>query len=67
MSKECIYKIAAIPGDGVGLEIVPAGIKVLDAVAGQFGFGLEYEEFPYGAGYYKKTGEFMPDDALARG
>ena len=64
MSKERTYKIAAIPGDGVGPEIVPAGIKVLDAVAGHFGFGLEYEEFPYGAGYYKKTGEFMPDDAL---
>jgi isocitrate/isopropylmalate dehydrogenase len=64
MSKENTYRIAAIPGDGVGPEIVPAGIKVLDAAAGQFGFGLKYEEFSYGAGYYKKTGEFMPEDAL---
>ena len=64
MSKENIYRIAVIPGDGVGPEIVPAGIKVLDAAAGRFGFGLEYEEFPYGAGYYKKCGEFMPEDAL---
>lgn len=58
------YRIAAIPGDGIGPEIVPAGIKVLDAVAEGFGFALEYEEFPYGAGHYKETGEFMPEDAL---
>ncbi|MHC4119145.1 MAG: tartrate dehydrogenase [Planctomycetota bacterium] len=64
MGNESIYRIAAIPGDGVGPEIVPAGIKVLDAAADQFGFWLQYEEFPYGAGHYKKTGEFMPDDAL---
>ena len=64
MGKESIYRIASIPGDGIGPEIVPAGIKVLDAAAGQFGFGLEYEEFPYGAGHYRETGEFMPDDAL---
>jgi len=64
MDKESIYKIAAIPGDGVGPEIVPAGIKVLDAVAERFGFKFQYEEFPYGAGYYKKCGTFMPDDAL---
>lgn len=64
MSKENTYRIAVIPGDGVGPEIVPAGIKILDAAAGRFGFGLEYEEFPYGAGYYKETGEFMPEDAL---
>jgi len=64
MSKEQTYRVAVIPGDGVGPEIVPAGIRVLDDVAEHFGFGLEYEEFPYGAGYYKKTGEFMPEDAL---
>ncbi len=57
MSKDITYKIAAIPGDGVGPEIVPAGVKVLDAAADQFGFRLEYEEFPYGAGYYKNTGQ----------
>ena len=58
------YKIAVIPGDGIGPEIVPAGIQVLDAAAEQFGFELHYEEFPYGAGYYKETGAFMPNDAL---
>jgi tartrate dehydrogenase/decarboxylase/D-malate dehydrogenase len=58
------YKIAVIPGDGIGPEIVPVGIKVLDSAAEGFGFKLQYEEFPYGAGYYKQTGTFMPDDAL---
>ncbi len=58
------YKIAVIPGDGIGPEIVPVGIKVLNAAAERFGFQLQYEEFPYGAGYYKQTGTFMPEDAL---
>jgi len=58
------YKIAIVPGDGIGPEIVPAGVNVLNAAAERFGFQLEYEEFPYGAGYYKQTGTFMPDDAL---
>ena len=58
------YKIAVIPGDGIGQEIVPTGIKVLNAAAERFGFQLQYEEFPYGAGYYKQTGSFMPEDAL---
>ncbi len=58
------YKIAVVPGDGVGNEIIPAGIEVLDKAAEQFGFALEYEQFPYGAGYYKQTGAFMPDDAI---
>lgn len=58
------YKIAVIPGDGIGPEIIPAGVSVLRAVADLFGFGLEMQEFPYGAGYYKQHGEFMPDSAL---
>ena len=58
------YRIAIVPGDGIGPEIVPAGVNVLNAAAEIFGFQLEYEEFPYGAGYYKQTGTFMPNDAL---
>lgn len=58
------YNIAVIPGDGIGPEIVPAGAAVLDAAAERFGFQLSYESFPYGAGYYKQTGEFMPNGAL---
>ena len=58
------YNIAVIPGDGIGPEIVPAGMKVLGAAAEEFAFQLDCEEFPYGAGYYKKTGAFMPENAL---
>lgn len=58
------YKIAVVPGDGIGHEIVPEGLKVLDAVAGKYGFTLEKETFDWGAGYYLKHGEFMPQDGL---
>jgi tartrate dehydrogenase/decarboxylase/D-malate dehydrogenase len=58
------YRIAAINGDGVGHEIVPAAIKVLKHTADQFGFELNFEHFPYGAGRYLETGQFMPDGAL---
>lgn len=58
------YKIAVVHGDGVGHEIVPAGIRVLDAAAGKHGFQLNYDEYPWGAGYYLKHGDFMPDNGL---
>lgn len=54
------YKIAVINGDGIGAEIVPAGISVLQATAEKFGFKIETEEFPWGAGYYLANNEFMP-------
>lgn len=57
MGNKNTYKIAVIPGDGIGPEIVPAGIKVLNAASECLGFQLQYEEFPYGAGYYKQTGQ----------
>ncbi len=58
------YKIAVIPGDGIGHEIVPAGVKVLEAAGEKFGFSFSFDFFEYGAGYYKKNGVFMPADAL---
>lgn len=58
------YKIAVVNGDGIGAEIVPAGVSVLDAAAEKHGFQLNKEEFPFGAGYYKDHGKFMSDDAL---
>ncbi len=58
------YKIAVIPGDGIGQEIVPAGVRVLDAAAERFGFQISTGEFPYGAGYYQETGQFLPDNGL---
>lgn len=58
------YKIAVVPGDGIGHEIVPAGVRVLGAAAERFGFEMVTETFPYGASYYKETGQFLPTGAL---
>lgn len=58
------YKIAAVNGDGVGHEIVPAGLLVLNAAAKRYDFQLEADHYPWGAGYYKKHGDFMPKDGL---
>jgi tartrate dehydrogenase/decarboxylase / D-malate dehydrogenase len=53
--------IAVIAGDGVGQEVIPAGLRVLEAVT-----SLDVEMLPWGAEYYAKTGTMMPDDALTR-
>lgn len=58
------YKIAIVNGDGIGHEIVPASWKVLEAAATTYQFELESASFPWGAGYYKEHGEFMPADGL---
>src|SRR3712207_2994420 len=60
------YRIAVIPGDGIGREVTPAAIRVLDAVAAQSGFRLDYEEFPWGSEHYFEHGRMMPPDALDR-
>jgi tartrate dehydrogenase/decarboxylase / D-malate dehydrogenase len=59
------YRIALIPGDGVGQEVLPAALRVLSAVAGAHGFELECEELPWGSGYYLRTGRMMPEDGLS--
>jgi tartrate dehydrogenase/decarboxylase / D-malate dehydrogenase len=60
------FRIAAIPADGVGREVVAAGRAVLDAVelAAAGRFALEWEEFPWGSDYYAEHGAMMPDDGL---
>ena len=59
------YKIAAIPGDGIGQEVIPAGLEVLHALQRQDGgFELDIQEFPWGTDYYHRTGLMMPDDGL---
>ena len=60
------YTIAAIPGDGIGCEVIDAGVRVLHAVTKRTGtFSLKVERFPWGSDYYLKHGQMMPDDALA--
>lgn len=58
------YKIAAVNGDGIGHEIVPTGLSVLNAAAEKHGFELETETFLWGAHRYRDQGAFMPEDGL---
>ena len=51
-----------IPGDGIGKEVVPEGIRVLDAAAGKFDLQLEWEHFDWSCDYYLKHGSMMPED-----
>lgn len=61
------YKIASIPGDGIGPEVVEAGVRVLQALADRDGgFTLEVETLPWGADYYFEHGVMMPEDGLER-
>lgn len=54
------YKIAYIPGDGIGPEVTGEARKALSRAGEKFGFSLEWREFPYGAGHYLATGEILP-------
>ena len=58
------YKIATIPGDGTGPEVLAEGIKVIDAVSKKFGFTLNYTTYDLGGERYLKTGEVLPDSTL---
>ena len=57
------YRIAVLPGDGTGPEVVAEGLKVLDAAAKKFGFTTERETFNWGGEHYLKTGEVLPENA----
>jgi isocitrate/isopropylmalate dehydrogenase len=50
------YRIAAIPGDGIGKEVIAAGVEVLTALASRAGFGVTFDHFDWGSDYYKKHG-----------
>jgi tartrate dehydrogenase/decarboxylase/D-malate dehydrogenase len=60
------YRIAVIPGDGIGREVVPAAIAVLDRAAGLCGFGLDYQSFDWSCETFKSTGRMMPEDGIRR-
>ena len=59
-----LYRIAMLPGDGVGNEITTEATKILEAVAMKHDFVAEIEKFEWGCDYYLKNGIMMPDDAL---
>src|ERR671917_520569 len=57
------YRIAAVPGDGIGKEVIAAGVEVLRALADRDGgFKLDFETFDWGSDYYKKHGIMMPEN-----
>ena len=58
------YKIAYIPGDGIGKETGPEGLRVLEAAARKFGFELQFDEFDWSSDYYAKHGRMMPEGGL---
>jgi|SRR5690625_247408 len=61
------YRLAVIPGDGIGQEVIPAGLEVLQAVAARDGgFMLETETLDWGSDYYRQHGVMMPADGLER-
>jgi tartrate dehydrogenase/decarboxylase/D-malate dehydrogenase len=61
------YRIAVIPGDGIGLEVVASATRALEACAKREGdFSLRFEHFDWGSGYYERHGIMMPADGLAR-
>ncbi len=59
------YRIAVIPGDGIGPEVVAEGIKVLNAVAGPAGIKFDYTYYDLGGERYQRTGETLPDSVVA--
>jgi tartrate dehydrogenase/decarboxylase/D-malate dehydrogenase len=58
------YRIAVIAGDGIGQEVTPAAISVLEAAAKRTGFALAWQEFPWGSQQYLDHGRMMPENAL---
>ena len=59
------HKIAVIAGDGIGKEVVPEGIRVLEAAGRKFDIQFQFDEKPWSCDYYAKHGKMMPDDGLA--
>jgi tartrate dehydrogenase/decarboxylase/D-malate dehydrogenase len=57
------YRLAVIPGDGIGKEVVPEGVRALEAAAKKFGFALQTQWFDFAnCHYYEKHGRMMPED-----
>jgi tartrate dehydrogenase/decarboxylase/D-malate dehydrogenase len=60
------FRIAVIPGDGIGKEVIPEGMRVLDAAASRFGFELDWTTFDWSCETYHQTGRMMPEDGIDR-
>ena len=61
MTTNRVYRIAVIPGDGIGKEVVPEGLRVLEAASKKFGFELRNDHFDFASyDYYARHGRMMP-------
>ena len=60
------YRIATIPGDGIGREVVPEGMRVLEAVGRRFDLAFQFDEVDWSCDHYKQHGRMMPEDGLER-
>jgi len=58
------HRIAVIPGDGIGKEVVPEGLRALEVAAAKFDIGFDFTEFDWSCEQYLSTGQMMPDDGL---
>lgn len=58
------YRIAVIPGDGIGKEVVPEGLRVLEAVGLRFDINFRWDEYPWSCETYTSTGRMMPEDGM---
>jgi tartrate dehydrogenase/decarboxylase/D-malate dehydrogenase len=60
------YRIAVIPGDGIGKEVIPEGIRVLEGVSKRFGLSFTWDHFDWSCEYYSKHGRMMPEAGLSQ-
>ena len=61
-----VYQVALIPGDGIGQEVLPEGVRVMEAAARKYGFRFQWTEFDWSCERYQRVGEIMPSDGLAQ-
>ena len=60
------YRIASIPGDGIGIEVIAAGVDILKALAEKEGFSLEFEHFDWSSKRYLEKGAYIPEGGLEK-
>ena len=60
------YKIAVIPGDGIGNEVMPEAVNVLEVAGKRFGIEYSFDNFDWSCERFHKLGSMMPDDGLDR-
>ena len=58
------HRIAVVPGDGIGKEVIPEGIRVVETAASRFGIELEWCNFDWSCETYHRTGRMMPEDGI---